>query len=101
MQTVLEKPRIDHATPPPLTMESLAAKGPILAWLPDKGAVVVWEDHQDLHLYTLWPQAKQQWRRDADRALFSHTERRAPKGVKIRDMAYEARGWALAWMDEL
>ena len=81
------------------TLEELALKGPILACRPERGVVVIWEDHEDFVLYTLWRAYAMP--EDNDMALYAYADNMPARGLTMPERIAVAQHWVAGWLAEL
>jgi len=80
------------------SMDELALRGPILVSLPQRGVIVVWENHEDFVLYTRWHDhtgmIPEEW------PVYAYTDTLPARGVTISQMTAAAREWLDNWLDD-
>ncbi len=99
MQTIQVQQAASVGTFFGFTLDELALRGPILVSLPERGVVVVWEDHEDFALYTRW----QDYTGSGDETwpVYAYADTIPARGITISQMTAAAREWLDNWLDEL
>ncbi|EPR43953.1 hypothetical protein dsx2_1992 [Desulfovibrio sp. X2] len=99
MQTILIHQPASVGTFFGFTLDEIALKGPILAWRPERGVVVVWEDYEDFALYTLW--RGYAGTEDEDSPIYAFADTTPAKGITLAEMSSAATDWLDNWLDGL